>query len=170
MQKTHTTVDLSMANLFHAFSELRASTLHGLLLFYEVYRRYREGTLVKNDAGKWVRIKTLHLPPLSQGVKKELLDELAFLTRGKSKDEIAAFPFPDSLTPEIANFTQAEEQAFAIIEKSFNELPPKVQEIVAKTLHRKRTESRDRALARVLVQYSEEIDVAAIKAKGKIES
>ena len=172
----NTTVDLSMANLSHAFSELRANTLHGLLkLFYEVYRRYREGTLVKNDAGKWVRIKTLHLPPLSQGVKKELLDELAFLTRGKSKDEIAAFPFPDSLTPEIANFTQAEEQAFAIIEKSFNELPPKVQEIVAKALHRKRTESRDRALARVLVQYSEEIkvigdDVAAIKAKGKIES
>ena len=173
MQKTRTTVDLSMANLFHAFSELRASTLHGLLqLFYEVYRRYREGTLVKNDAGKWVRIKTLHLPPLSQGVKKELLDELAFLTRGRPKDEVAAI---SSARLGFTDFTQAEEQAFAIIEKSFNELPPKVQEIVAKALHRKCKERHDRALARVLVRYSEEIkaigdDVAAIKAKGKIES
>ena len=172
MQKTHTTVDLSMANLFHAFSELRASTLHGLLqLFYVVYRRYREGTLVKNE-GKWVRIKTLHLPPLSQGVKKMLLDELAFLTRGQPKDEVAAI---SRARLGFTDFTQAEEQAFAIIEKSFNELPPKVQEIVAKALHRKCKERHDRALARVLVRYSEEIkaigdDVAAIKAKGKIVS
>lgn len=149
MKKTHTTVDLSMANLFHAFSELRANTLYGLLkVFYVVYHNHRVGTgLVRNDAGKLVRKKTpIHLPPLSQGVKRELLDGLAFLTLGKSKDEVAANP---NLTPEIANFTQAEEQALAIIEKSFNELPPKVQENVAKVLHRKSTEGLNRACERV---------------------
>ena len=153
MKKTHTTVDpvdLSMANLSHAFSELRANALHGVLvLFSGVYHRHREGTLVRNDAGKLVRKKPpLHLPPLSQGVKKELLDGLEFLTFRKfmSEDELAANP---NLSPEIANFTQAEEQALAIIEKSFNELPPKVQEIVAKVLHRKRQESLDRSCERV---------------------
>ena len=160
MKKTHTTVDLSMANLFHAFSELRANTLHGLLrLFYGVYHSHRVGTRVRNDAGKLVRKKTpIHLPPLSQGVKRELLNHLAFLTLGKSKDEVAANP---NLTPEIVNFTQAEEQALAIIEKSFNELPPKVQENVAKVLHRKRTEGLDRACERV--RYS-------VYVKGEIES
>lgn len=162
MKKTHTTVDpvdLSMANLFHAFSELRADTLYGLLkVFYVVYHNHRvEGTLVKNDAGKLVRSKKtpIHLPPLSQGVKKQLLNHLAFLTLGKSKDLVASV-YPN-LTPEIANFTQAEEQALAIIEKSFNELPPKVQENVAYVLHRKRKESLDRAWCSVFV-------------KGKIES
>ena len=152
MKKTHTTVDLSMANLFHAFSELRANTLHGLLrLFYGVYHSHRVGTRVRNDAGKLVRKKTpIHLPPLSQGVKRELLNHLAFLTAGLH-----------NLTPEIANFTQAEEQALAIIEKSFNELPPKVQENVAKVLHRKRTEGLDRACERV--RYS-------VYVKGEIES
>ena len=154
MKKTHTTVDpvdLSMANLSHALSELRANALHGVLvLFSGVYHRHREGTLVKNETGRLVRKKTpIHLPvPLSQGVKKKLLDGLEFLTFRKfmSEDELAANP---NLSPEIANFTQAEEQALAIIEKSFNELPPKVQEIVAKVLHRKRKESFDRSCERV---------------------
>lgn len=117
-------VDLSMANLFHAFSELRANTLHGLLrLFYGVYHRHR------------LKKTPIHLPPpLSQGVKRELLALLAFLTQGGHESQF---------TPEIANFTQAEEQALAIIEKSFNELPPKVQENVAKVLHRKHTENID---------------------------
>jgi hypothetical protein len=147
MKKTHTTVDLSMANLFHAFSELRANTLYGLLkVFYVVYHNHRAPDWVRNDAGKLVRKKTpIHLPPLSQGVKKELLDHLAFLTAGLPS-KVAANP---DLTPEIANFTQAEEQALAIIEKSFNELPPKVQENVAKVLHRKCTEGLDRARERV---------------------
>lgn len=43
----------------------------------------------------------------------------------------------------------AQYKALAIIEKSFNELPPKVQEIVAKVLHRKRKESLDRSCERV---------------------
>ena len=156
MKKTHTTVDpvdLSMANLSHAFSELRANALHGVLvLFSGVYHRHREGTLVRNETGRLVRKKTpIHLPvPLSQGVKKELLDGIAFITFGWPPDvlkkELAANP---NLSPEIANFTQAEEQALAIIEKSFNELPPKVQEIVAKVLHRKRQESLDRSCERV---------------------
>lgn len=116
-------VDLSMANLFHAFSELRANTLHGLLmLFYGVYDRHR------------LKKTPIHLPPLSQGVKRELLASLAFLTQGGRESQF---------TPEIANFTQAEEQALAIIEKSFNELPPKVQENVAKVLHRKHQSNID---------------------------
>ena len=169
MKKTHTTVDLSMANLFHAFSELRANTLHGLLkLFYVVYHRHRvEGELVKNDAGKLVRKKTpIHLPPLSQGVKRELLDGLAFLALGKSKDAVAAMYSDPNLSPEITNFTQAEEQALAIIEKSFNELPPKVQENVAKVLHRKSKEGLDRACERVRLSTLAGLS----NVKGEIES